>query len=135
MWFETIESNSMLNAKIESKKLRLSKDKCNKMHISKKHTVCPIKIKVHETDMKETTSITYLGDVVVPTGKVDVTVRARSLKGIGINSQINSILNNVTLGMFYVRTAIILREALLINGTLTNCEIWPVISEKNLKLL
>ena len=131
----TIEANSILNAKIESKKLRMSKDKCSKMHISKKQTECSVKVKVHETVMKETNSITYLGDVLLPTGKIDDTIKGRTLKGIGINSQINSILNNVTLGMFFIQTALILREAMLVNGTLTNCEIWPPISEKHMKSL
>ena len=37
--------------------------------------------------------------------------------------------------MFYVKTALILREALLLNGILTNAECWLRVSEANLKVL
>ena len=48
-------------------------------------------------------------------------------------SQINSILKNVTLGIFYIKTALILRESMLINGIFTNAECWNFLSVKNIK--
>ena len=37
----SIEINAMNNAKMETKKLRLSEDKCFKIHISKSGSFCP----------------------------------------------------------------------------------------------
>ena len=52
---EAVELNSIINVKIEAKKLRLSHDKCYKIHINKKSEKakhCEIKLKVHEKMMK-----------------------------------------------------------------------------------
>ena len=94
---ETIEANSILNYKMESKKLRLSKDKCYHMHISKNGSKCPSELKVHNFPMEKVDSALYLGDLITASGSVDETIKARELKAIGIRSQIMSILKNASL--------------------------------------
>ena len=47
---------------------------------------------------------------------------------------ISSILKNVSLGVFFFKTAIILRESLFINGILTNSECWNFLSQKQIKI-
>ena len=46
-----------------------------------------------------------------------------------------SILNSVTLGMFYIQTALTLRDAMLLNSILVSSESWPSITVKQLKAL
>ena len=54
------EMNSLVNTFMESKRLRLSEQKCYKIHIGKGHLSCP-KLNVHEGEMKITDSEKYLG--------------------------------------------------------------------------
>ena len=64
--FESISLNIFLTTQIELKKLRFhvadkkGKSKCVKMHIGKKHDLCPT-LKVHGTIMPEVSQETYLG--------------------------------------------------------------------------
>ena len=61
---DSIELNAMINAKIEIKKLRLSEDKCYKIHICKKTEECSHVLKVHDKPLKTVKQATYLGDVI-----------------------------------------------------------------------
>ena len=78
--------NAILNTKIESKKLRLSKDKCFQMHISKKVSDCNTTLKVHGSAMKKVKNAVYLAEVVSELGTIDETLKLRELKSISINS-------------------------------------------------
>ena len=49
---ESIELNALVNAKMENKKLRLSEDKCFKIHICKKDDQCTQVLRVHDNKMK-----------------------------------------------------------------------------------
>ena len=122
--------NSALNAFIEGKKLRLSHDKSQQLHVSKLKTSCELNLKVHEKTMQKIDEIVYLGDKFTEKGTVEETLKMRKLKSVGIISQICSILKNVTLGVFYFKTALILRESIFLNGILTNSEAWNFISLK-----
>ena len=131
---EAIELNSIVNVKVETKKLRLSKDKCFKIHIGKrfkKTGKCKIDLKVHDDPMKATSEAKYLGDIISEEGNLKSTIEERSMRGIGIVNQINSMLSSLSLGFYYFEIAFILREARLINGTLTNSEVWPSLSQQN----
>ena len=129
---EAIELNSIVNVKIETKKLRLSEDKCYKIHISKnpkKDRKCEIDLKVHDATMKSASEAKYLGDILNEEGKIDSTIEDRNQKGIGIVNQIWSVLNSISLGFYYLDIAMTLREARLINGTLANSEVWPNLTQ------
>ena len=135
---EAIELNSIVNVKIESKKLRLSHDKCYKIHIrrkSKPGDKCKVDLKVHNEDMKSAKEAKYLGDIINEEGNVNSTIDERCQKGIGIVSQISSMLNSISLGFYYIEIALILRDARLINGTLTNSEVWPSLTLNQLEVL
>ena len=124
--------------KIEAKKLRLSQDKCYKIHINKKSGKskhCEIELKVHDKRMKTASEAKYLGDIINEEGNLNNTIEDRRQKGIGIVSQISSILNSISLGFFYIEIGLILREARLINGTLTNSEVWPSLTKAQLEFL
>ena len=115
--------NKLVNSFIEHKNLKLSKEKCYRIHIGKGHQNCP-KLKVHENYMKETEKETYLGDVIDQNGKIQSTIDKRLKKGEGINSEILSILSEIPLGKYKVEAALHLREAMLLNGILYNSEAW-----------
>ena len=60
---KSVELNAIINAKMETRKLRLSDDKCFKIHICKTSTKCTQVLKVHDLNMKTVSQATYLGDV------------------------------------------------------------------------
>ena len=68
--------NQIVNTFIETKKLRLSKQKCFRIHIGKGHSNCP-QMKVHEDIMKEVEQEKYLGDIIDKSGTVQATIEKR----------------------------------------------------------
>ena len=74
--------------------------------------------------MKKSEECSYLGDILSTTGSVDNTIEKRRQKGIGIISQITGIINGLSLGHYYFKIAFIFRESMLLNGILTNLEVW-----------
>ena len=127
---EAVKLNAIINVKMESKKLRLSKDKCYKLHINKKKdSKCSIILKTHEDTIKNVKSATYLGDILNEDGTIDETIKSRKDKSIGRISQIVSIISSISLGMFYMDISLILRESMLLNGILPNSEVWFNVKE------
>ena len=49
---KTIAANATINSFMELNKLKLSAEKCSKIHIGKKNNQCP-QLKVHEREMKK----------------------------------------------------------------------------------
>ena len=103
---------------MENKKLRLSKDKCYKIHICKRVEECTQVLKAHDTNMKNVTQATYLGDVVSEKGTIDETIAQKSKKSLGIITQIISILSSFCLGNFHFDIALVLKEF----RNMTQCE-------------
>ena len=91
----SVETNSVINAFIEGKKLRLSHGK---------HIHCGIKIpefatlKVHEKNMQRFSEEKYLGDTICKTGKLSAIISKRRAKGYGIVLDILGILQDVPCG-------------------------------------
>ena len=106
---KSVELNAIINAKMETRKLRLSDDKCFKIHICKTSTKCTQVLKVHDLNMKTVSQATYLGDVLSETGTIDETVAQRGQKATGIISQISSMLGSISLGSFHYDIALVLR--------------------------
>ena len=127
--------NSILNSKIASKKLRLSSEKCRHLHISKKQSKCYNNLKAGSQNMKKSMECSYLGDILSATGSVDATIEKRRQKGIGICSQISGMINGLSLGHYYFKIAFLLRETMLLNGMLTNLEVWHPISHCQMEVL
>ena len=130
---QSVAMNATLNSKFECKKLRLSHDKSKQLHISKRKEKCNSSLKVHEKDMSKVDSLVYLGDCVNRRGSMEETVKAREIKAVGILSQISSILKNVSLGIYFFKTALILRETMFINGIMRNTESWNYLTKKQIK--
>ena len=127
--FESIDANTSINNIIELKKLEFhtpkenKKSKCHYMHIGKECDVCP-GMKVHGQKAKNVSEAFYLGDIVRNDGKNCTNIKSRVKKGLGIVSRIMDILNTISFGKRYFEIARTLREAELINGMLTNAEVW-----------
>ena len=124
-----------MNTKITSKKLKLSEDKCNHLHFSKPSKPCYTSLKADNAVMKKATECSYLGDVLSTGGSIDATIEQRRQKGVGICSQITGIVNGLSLGNFYFRIIFFLREAMLINGIITNSEVWYPVKDSQLEIL
>ena len=110
------------------------KTKCHKLHIGRNHKNCPV-LKVHGTIMKDVTSDTYLGDVISADGKNTENIKSRVSKGLGIVSQIMNLMDIVNFGEHYFEIGILLRDTMLINGILTNSEVWYNLLKSEIKEL
>ena len=126
---QSLGLNAYLNTQIELKKLMFhvpdknGKSKCHKMHIGAHSRACPV-LKVHGTIMETVTEDEYLGDVISSDGKNKKNVEKRISKGIGIITQIMNLLSSVSFGQHYIEIALLLREAMFLNGILNNVEVW-----------
>ena len=135
---ESVALNNFINTHIELKKLRFhvpdkkGKSKCHKIHIGKNHSRCPV-LKVHGTEMESVKFDTYLGDIISEDGKNTRNIQSRISKGVGKITQILNILDTISLGEYYMETAILLRESMFLNGILTNAEIWYGLTKEDIK--
>ena len=126
---KSIMMNTFINTHIEMKRLKFhtpnttGKSKCHKLHVGKVNTLCP-ELLVHGTPMEMVKSEVYLGDVLSSDGTNSENVKKRISKGNGILAQIKNILETVSFGKHYFKIALLLRESLLLNGILTNSEVW-----------
>ena len=132
--------NTYVNAQIETKKLRFhtpdhnGKSKCHFIHIGKNNKNCP-KLKVHGTEMEQVTEDTYLGDIISEDGKNEKNIKNRIAKGVGIISEITSTVDTIILGEHTFSTAVLMRDSRLVNGILTNCDVWYGVSKEDLIIL
>ena len=78
---------------------------------------------------------TYLGDIVSGDGRNTRNLKKRVTKGIGIITQIMNLLDSISLGEFYIKIALLLRESMFINGVITNAEIWYSLTKEEIKEL
>ena len=78
----------------------------------------------------------YLGDHISNDCSNKINITERKNKGIGIVAKILTLLDTICMGgQFYFKSAIMMRESLLVNGILFNSEIWYNISEMELREL
>lgn len=104
------------------------------MHVGKQQGKCPV-LKVHGSIINDVTEISYLGDILSCYGKNVKNIKSRVSKRIGIISNIISILESVCFGPHYLEIAMLLRDSMLINGTIYNAEVWYNITSTEMKEL
>ena len=85
--------------------------------------------------MKKSTECSYLGDILTTAGSLDANIEKRRQKGIGICSQISGMINGLSLGHYYFKIAFLFRDSMLLNGILTNLEVWHPISNNQIEIL
>ena len=130
-----VELNAIINTKVDSKKLRLSSKKCHHMHLSKNPTSCFSNLKADTEVMQKSTVCSYLGDILSSNGSLDATIENRRQKGVGLCSQITGMVNGLSLGHHYYRISFMFRDCMLLNGILTNCNVWYPISDSQIEIL
>ena len=94
--------------------------------------MCPT-LKVHGTVMQEVTEETYLGDIISCDGKNSKNIKDRISKGVGIITKILNLLDIISFGPYLFEIALLLRESMLINGTITNAEVWYNLGTNEIK--
>ena len=130
----SVQINSVINSFIELKKLKLSSDKCSKIHVGKVNSSCP-DLKVHNMKMKNSNKEKYLGDYIDKSGKVKQTIEHRVAKGNGIVAEILAIVEEIPLGVYRLEMGLKLRQAMFINGVLFNSEAWHNVTNDDIKPL
>ena len=120
---KTLVSNATINSFMELNKLKLSTEKCGKIHVGKKNVQCP-QLKVHENEMKNSKKEKYLGDLLNEKGTSKDTIENRINKAWSYVSEIGAILNEFPFGNKRIQVGLMLREAMFLNGVLHSCEAW-----------
>jgi hypothetical protein len=131
---QTVEVNALINAKIESKKLEFGHKKCFKIHIGRNNNEC-VNQKVHSEDINVSDYETYLGDIVCNTGSNEKNVVNRYNKGVGAISQMNSMLNRMSLGHYYFEIGLVMRDTMLVSKLVYNSEVWYNVSDDQISKL
>ena len=147
----TAHHNSMTNIK----KLQFGENKCIKMHIGCKTSICPQNIidtwgQGSNTDVTKTIldlvdvetdpykmemedNWKYLGDILSSDGKNDFNIKERIKRGLGAVTNICQTLKDLCLGRYFYEAAMILRDSLLLSTLLSNSEAWVNLSKKNIE--
>ena len=130
----TVALNAAVNSFVERKKLKLSAEKCARIHIGSKHRnhECP-SLKVHTETMKNSDKEKYLGDYVTSKANANDTLEARRIRAYAILSEIRAILSEIPLGKWKLEIGLALRDAWFLNGILFNSEVWNTYAEKHIE--
>ena len=131
---ESIKTNAIINAKIESKKLEFGPTKCFNIHVGKKYEDC-CNLKVHNIEMTRKDSEVYLGDVICSSGKNEKNILNKSNQGVGAVSQIFTMLSQISLGHFYFDIALIMRDTILASKLVSSSEVWYNVTKKEYETL
>ena len=78
---------------------------------------------------------TYLGDLVVNTGKNSRNIKKRCNKLMGVISVIMYILKELCLGQFYFEIAMLLRDTMFLSVMTLNSETWINLTKENINEL
>ena len=130
----TVAPNASVNSFVERKKLKLSADKCVRIHIGNKSSnhQCP-PLKVHTEEMKNSEREKYLIDFVTTKANANETLVARKTRAYAILSEIRAILKEIPLGKWKLEIGLALRDAWFLNGILYNCEVWNSYADKHIE--
>ena len=118
---KSIETNAIIQAKIQGKRLELGQKKCFQMHVGNDSDSCPT-LNIHSQKMLTTNSEKYLGQIISSTGKLENNINDRFNKGLGIVNEILGMLKEVSFGFHYFQIAMLFRNSKLVNGILFSIE-------------
>ena len=130
---DSVMSNATTNSFVESKRLKFSENKCSRIHVGNSKIDKCKEIKVHDKVIQDSKREKYLGDIITNNGRNDANIAVRKAKGFVIAGDILSILDEVPLGTHRIEAGIVMRNGMLINGILTNSEVWNGLTEKDCK--
>ena len=115
--------NTTINTFIELEKLELSQAKSNTIHIGNNYSNCP-DLRVHGMPMNNSKCEKYLGDIIHKSGNNKSNIHQRITKGWGKVNEILALVKEAPFGFRKISAGLLMRQALLINGTLFNSEAW-----------
>ena len=130
----SIAMNAVVNAFMGSKKLLLNSAKCAKIHVGRHSSQCP-QLKAQDGWMNNSDKEKYLGDIIQRDGKPHATIVERISKGNGIVANIRALLTDIPLANRRIKMGLELRQAWFVNGILYNSEVWPQITQQDMKAL
>ena len=81
--------------------------------------------------LNDSESEKYVGDIICNDGSNEKNIAERRAKGFTIAGDIIAILDEVPLGTHRVEAGLVMRNGMLLNGILTNSEVWIGLSEQN----
>ena len=119
----SIVLNSIINAKIETKKLEFNSKKCFNMHIGRNKNKCE-NLKIHEKQMLSTDKQKYLGDMICSSGNNNANIKDRRNTGFSAISQIKAMISEISLGKFCIEIGLIMRDSIFLSKMLLNSEVW-----------
>ena len=131
---KSLQLNTAINTFVNLEKLRLSKKKCNNIHIGAKNMQCP-PLNINGSEMQNSEKEKYLGDILDKKGTCRPNIENRKLKGYSITSSILAIVNEIPLGHWKIKAGLSLRQAMLLNGILFNSEAWQGPETKHITVL
>ena len=103
--------NSIINTKIETKKLEFNNKKCFNMHVGPNKSKSSA-LKIHGEEMLKANEQKYLGDIVSNTGNNNSNIKERCNIGHGAISQIKSLMKEISLGRFCIQIGLIVRDSI-----------------------
>ena len=118
---KSIQTNAIIQSKINGKRLELGQKKCFHMHIGKSSESCPT-LKINSQQMFTANREKYLGQIISSNGKLDNNISERYNRGLGIVNEIISILKEVSFGHHYFQIAMLFRNSKLVNSILCSIE-------------
>ena len=131
---KSLQLNTAINTFVNLEKLKLSKKKCNNIHVGAKNMQCP-PLTINGSEMHNSEQEKYLGDILDKKGTCRPNIENRKLKGYSISSSILAIVNEIPLGHWKIKAGLSLRQAMLLNGILFNSEAWQGPETKHITLL
>ena len=123
--------NAYINARIEQSKQSFNGTKCHSIHAGKQRRPCDT-LSAHNTEMEVVDKEKYVGDIITGDGKHTKNITARRSKGLGIISEIVTILDGLCLGPHYFTTALMMRQCMLLAVLLFNSETWLRLTKKDM---
>ena len=99
---KAVQTNAVIQAKIEGMQLELGHAKCFQMHVGKTKFDCPT-LSIHGKEMLKTEKEKYLGNILTSNAKINENIISRCNKGVGLINEIISTLNAVSFGYYYLK--------------------------------
>ena len=131
---DSIKNNAIINAKIQSKKLKFGPSKCYNIHVGGNSEIC-CDLNVHSARMTKKDHEVYLGEIICSSGQNDKNIAKKVNQGVGAVSQIFSSLSQISLGHYYYETALAMRDAILVSKMVSSSEIWYSVTKQQYQKL
>lgn len=131
---QSVIDNAYINAQIEMSKLKFNKKKCHQLHIGAVNPNYP-KLFAHEEIMTKVSDDKYLGDQISHDLKFHENIELRCSRGLGVISDLMSLLDELRLGNFHFEMGLLLRQSKLHSMLLNNTECWLDLTKTDIEEL